>query len=74
MNLQHHPLMTGYKYYFTTLSKTQQRVYIDLYKALCKYEKIVTTIKTDNLAEIVEMIVADNPLIFFRQQQKLAEK
>lgn len=68
MNLQHHPLMTGYKYYFTTLSRTQQRVYIDLYKALCKYEKNVTTIKTDNLAEIVEMIVADNPLIFFFRQ------
>lgn len=68
MNLQHHPLMTGYKYYFTSLSKTQQQVYIDIYKALCKYEKTVTTIKTDGLAEIIEMIVADNPLLFFFRQ------
>ena len=70
MNLQLHPLMIGYKYYYTTLSQKQKQVYIDLYKALCTYKKTAITSKIDNLTEIIEMIVADNPLIFFFREYK----
>lgn len=65
MNLALHPLMRGYKYYYTTLTETQKRVYTDLYAALCRHESTVTTATTDDLAEIIEMVVADNPLLFF---------